>query len=405
MSQSRTTGSQFAYLRAQCEVSVKGLLKEPDLALLVLGPFHVSAAILLVSPNCTHSVSMSSIQNQPNVTTPVPTTQHYFHLENNQTLQDFDYLENGLPPEFQNIQYTVAMFTNVRVPEKRSKLLETLVGDTPVPVLALALACKSLSYHYCTRYLFPTGHETFRDDFEAELEHSFPTTAAQFANSLAQRTIKKLDSIYAPLPTSDFTRSLLEYRCAVLHVAAVFEAIKGLNFDSPGSSAMGNIQVQTFPSKKISQKQAKRARARGPSIDDTPFQKMGVSRPRSQSEYNKLTEDLLAGQKEILQVRTFWSNVYVANELLRILSVKLHIMKCRNTSFPVFLPTFKQLTQRSPTTGSTIRCVQLMHSAHQQRIRHLASILVLSVQSNISTTQLKALVNGRSFSRLVANNI
>jgi len=339
------------------------------------------------------------------MTTPVPTTQHYFHFENNQTLQDFDYLENGLPPEFQNIQHIVTMFMNVRVPEKRSKLLETLVGDTPVPVLALALACKPRSYHYCTRYLIPTGHETFRHDFEAELEHSFPTTAAQFSNSLAQRTIKKLDSIYAPLPTSDFTRSLREHRCAVLHVAAVFEAIKGLNFDSPGSSAMENIQVQIFPSKKMSQKQAKRARARGPSIDDTPFQRMGVSRPRSHSEYNKLTDDLVAGQKEILQVSSFWSNVYITNELLRILSVTLHIMKCRNTSFPVFLPTFKQLRQQSPTRGSTIRRVQLMHSAHSQRIRHLTSILVLSVQSNISMTQLKALVNGRSFSRPVAHNI
>lgn len=345
---------------------------------------------------------MSSTQNQPNMTTPVPTTQHFFRFENNQTLQDFDHLENGLPPEIQNIQH---MFMNVRVPAKRSKLLETLVGDTPVPVFALALACKPRSNHYCTRNLLPAAHETFRNDFEAELERSFPTTAAQFADSLAQRTIKKLDSIYAPLPTSAFTRSLLEHRCAVLHVAAVFEAIKGLNFDSPGSSAMENIQVQTFPSKKISQKQAKRARARGPSIDDTPFQRMGVFRPRSHSEYNQLTEDLLAGQKEILQVSTYSSNVYFANEPSRILSVTPHIMKCRNTSFPVFTPRFKQLRQRSPTRGPTVRRVRQMNSAHQQRIRHLASISVLSVQSNISTTRLKALVNGRSFSRTVANNI
>jgi hypothetical protein len=37
------------------------------------------------------------------------------------------------------------MFMNVRAPEKRSKLLEALVGDTPDPVLALALACKPRS--------------------------------------------------------------------------------------------------------------------------------------------------------------------------------------------------------------------------------------------------------------------
>ena len=232
-------------------------------------------------------------------------TQHLFHPENNQTLQAFDHPENGLPPEIQKIQHTVAMFMNVRAPEKRSKLLETLVGDTPDPVLALALACKPRLNFYCTRYLLPIGDETFREEFEAELERSFPSTAAQFVNSLARRTIKKLDSIYAPLPTSNFTRSLRDHRCAVLHVAAVFEAIKEINANSPGSPTMENTQVEIFPSKKISQKQAKRARARGPSIDDTPFQKMGVSRPRSQSEYNKLTEDLLAGQKEILQVRTF----------------------------------------------------------------------------------------------------
>ena len=237
------------------------------------------------------------------MTTPAP-TKLFFHLENNQTLQAFDHLENGLPPEVQNIQHTAAMFMNIRSPEKRSKLLETLVGDTPDSVLALVLACKPRSTFYCTLYLLLPGDETFREEFEAELERSFPTTAAQFANSLAQRTIKKLDSIYAPLPTTKFTRSLLEHRCAVLHVAAVFEAIKGINLDSPGSPSIESIEAPIFPSKKISQKQAKRARARGPSIDDTPFQRMGVSRPRSQSEYNKLTEDLLAGQKEILQVST-----------------------------------------------------------------------------------------------------
>jgi hypothetical protein len=113
-----------------------------------------------------------------------------------------------------------------------------------------------------------------------------------------------LDAIYAPLPTSNFTRNVREHRCAVLHAAAVFEAIKGINFNSPVSPAMENSETQIFPSRKISQKQAKRARARGPSIDDTPFQRMGVSRPQSLSEFNKLTEDLLAGQKEILQVST-----------------------------------------------------------------------------------------------------
>ena len=75
------------------------------------------------------------------MTTTIP-THHLCHPENNQTLQTFDHPDNGLPPEIQYIQHTAAMFMNVRTPEKRSKLLETLVGDTPDPVLALALACK-----------------------------------------------------------------------------------------------------------------------------------------------------------------------------------------------------------------------------------------------------------------------
>jgi hypothetical protein len=146
--------------------------------------------------------------------------------------------------------------------------------------------------------------EAFRLAIEDDLEHTFPTTAAQFANSLAQRAIKKLDSIYAPLPTSDFTRTLHEHRCAILHVAPVFEALKGINFNSLVSPAMENSENQTFGFRKMSQKQAKRARARGPSIDETPFQRMGVSRPRSQSECDKLIDDLLEGQKGILQVST-----------------------------------------------------------------------------------------------------
>jgi hypothetical protein len=73
--------------------------------------------------------------------TPVP-EEHFLHLENNQALQVFDHLENGPPPEIRKIQHTVTMFMNVRAPEKRIKLLEALVGDTPDPVLALALARK-----------------------------------------------------------------------------------------------------------------------------------------------------------------------------------------------------------------------------------------------------------------------
>jgi hypothetical protein len=194
----------------------------------------------------------------------------------------------------------------IRAPEKRSKLLEVLVDSTPIHILALALACKSRSNFSYTKVLLSKGDEAFRHAFEATLEYTFPTAAAQFANSLAQRAIKKLDSIYALLPTSDFTRSLHEHRCAGLQVEPVFEALKGIIFHSPVSLEIENSEGQIFASRQKSQKQAKRARARGPSIviDETPFQRMRVSRPRSQSECNKLIEDLLVGQKEILQVCT-----------------------------------------------------------------------------------------------------
>ena len=111
-----------------------------------------------------------------------------------------------------------------------------------------------------------------------------------------------MDSIYAALPASNFTRTLLEHRGAVLQVASVFETLKGINFNSPISPAVDSSENPIVGFRKLSQKQAKRARARGPSIDESPFQRMGVSRPRSQSECNKLTEELLVRQKEILQV-------------------------------------------------------------------------------------------------------
>jgi len=82
-------------------------------------------------------------QNQPNMTTPVP-----LPLDINEV---FDHLENGPLPEIQKIQHIVTMFMNVCAPEKRSKLLETLVGDIPDPVLALALACKLQSNCCFTR--------------------------------------------------------------------------------------------------------------------------------------------------------------------------------------------------------------------------------------------------------------
>ena len=76
--------------------------------------------------------------------TPVPPHTNS-DLEYDQILQVFNHLENGPPPEIQNIQETVTLFKDIYVREKRSKLLETLVGGTPDPVLALALACTSRS--------------------------------------------------------------------------------------------------------------------------------------------------------------------------------------------------------------------------------------------------------------------
>ena len=113
-----------------------------------------------------------------------------------------------------------------------------------------------------------------------------------------------MDSIYAALPATNFTRTLLEHRGAILQVALVFKTLKGINFNSPVSPAVDNSENPKGGFKKMSQKQAKRARARAPSIDESPFERMGVSRPRSQSECNKLTADLLVRQKEILQVCT-----------------------------------------------------------------------------------------------------
>ena len=64
-------------------------------------------------------------------------------LDSDLVLRVFDHLENALPPEIQNTQDIVTVFKSIRVREKRCKLLETLVGDTPVRLLALALACTS----------------------------------------------------------------------------------------------------------------------------------------------------------------------------------------------------------------------------------------------------------------------
>ena len=236
------------------------------------------------------------------MTTTVPTTQSVSDPEYNQILQVFDCLEDDVPLEIQNIQHTVTIFKGIPAREKRSKLLEVLVGDISDPVLALALACTSRSNLYHTHVLFPAGDEAFRHTFQADLEHAFPTTAAQFANSLARKAIGKMDSIYAALPASNFTRTLLEHRGAVLQVASVFETLKGINFNSPISPAVDNSENPIVGFRKESQKQAKRARARGPSIDEYPFRRMGVSRPRSQSECNKITEELLVRQKEIFQV-------------------------------------------------------------------------------------------------------
>lgn len=76
------------------------------------------------------------------MTTPVP-TQGVSDSEYNQLLRVFDCDEDDLPFEIQDIQRTVTIFKGICAREKRSKLLEALVGDISDPVLALALACTS----------------------------------------------------------------------------------------------------------------------------------------------------------------------------------------------------------------------------------------------------------------------
>jgi hypothetical protein len=81
------------------------------------------------------------------------TSQATTQSDSDRILQVFDYLENGPPSEIQSIQCTVNKFKDIHGPEKRIELLEALVDDTPIHILALALACKSKPNCCCNTHL------------------------------------------------------------------------------------------------------------------------------------------------------------------------------------------------------------------------------------------------------------
>ena len=144
-------------------------------------------------------------------------------------------------------------------------------------------------------------------------EKTFPTTVIDFQGSSAELTIRALESFYSSVPTNDFSQRLYKHQRTFLLTTRVLDALSQTDLQSPNSPVTKRTEVAS--SKKTSQKEAKRARMKRPdlSIDDTPFQNLGLHRPTTPLEYDSIVEEIMDRLKGILRVRTHFINPLLLN--------------------------------------------------------------------------------------------
>jgi len=141
--------------------------------------------------------------------------------------------------------------------------------------------------------------EVFRTVLFDHLEQSFPKTFATFPGSLAEKTIRVLESFLSRFVASSFAEVLQEHQRVFLKITLAFAGFKPTTFSPPPSPVKDKGLGHR---RKMSQQEVKRPRVKLPGIDETPFQILGIHPPNSLQEYEAIIERVMMTLQRILNV-------------------------------------------------------------------------------------------------------
>jgi hypothetical protein len=163
--------------------------------------------------------------------------------------------------------------------------------------LPLPVCCsKSVSYAHLPGIL---DDEHFRTVLFDHLKQTFPKKVATFQDSLAKQTIRVLESFLSQFTASPFAEVHQEHQRVFLRINQAFAGLESMTFSPPPSPIKEKGPGRP---RRMSQQELKRARVKQPSIDEKPFQILGIPPPSSPREYEDIIERLLVTLKNILSV-------------------------------------------------------------------------------------------------------
>jgi len=123
-----------------------------------------------------------------------------------------------------------------------------------------------------------------------------------FQGSLAERTIKSLESFLSQFTASEFKDVLQEHQRVFLKISRALTGLNAMVISPPPSPVKEKGESGPGHRRKMSQQELKRARVKQPSMDETPFQILGIRTPESLQEYETTIESIMATLKNILGV-------------------------------------------------------------------------------------------------------
>src|SRR5258706_472828 len=166
----------------------------------------------------------------------------------------------------------------------------------PLPV------CCSESVRYAHLPGIPDD-ELFRAALFGHLEQTFPKNVATFQDSLAEQTIRVLESFLSQFTASPFAEVHQEHQRVLLKIQQAFAGLESMTFSPPPSPIKDKSLGRR---RKMSQQELKRAHVKQPAIDERPFQILGIHAPGSLQEYEDIIERVMVTLKRTLSVSIPW---------------------------------------------------------------------------------------------------
>jgi len=173
-----------------------------------------------------------------------------------------------------------------------SSSARTRFSRLPLPV------CCSKSVRYAHLPDIPDD-ELFRTALFDHLEQTFPKNVATFQDSLAEQTIRVLESFLSQFTASPFAEVHQEYQRVFLKIKQAFAGLEPMTFSPPPSPIKDKGLGRR---RKMSQQELKHPNVKQRVIDEKPFQILGIPPPGSLQEYEDIIDRVMVTLKRILSV-------------------------------------------------------------------------------------------------------